>query len=741
MPSPRPSPRGERETHLIPAVECGRGNLLQRAGSSLALPGALHMTSTIRRMGDTAAVDRKFTLDEAKALVTKAKANGIVSAAEKADLKAIMAKYADTFQPGALDVIKALVDPQPLPFPPVGSQTLNLAPTNSERPVFLNANGVFTANVDGTPPRNDLELGDAVFRAAEAADNARTPLLENASKDLRSKTFDQLKAALARVPADGAPPAGLDAKQALQLRASAGAVLLDLINASSEPELRGPAVKTYEALVRAETDPRLRENLIFHLSNAPAAQSGEVKAISDTLLKQLAPTSPPYDKWFAAGNKTVNLSWTVGQGEFWKGFTNFLKTNGFKAVGAENEYGVSTYEATINKPGVGETTFRIQVHQGGTDILTPMNDKNVQMVGYDGHSNWGRAMTASVKNGPETPDAGDGKLIFYNLCVGKGVLDQVKEKYGNAQVVTTYAASNFYTDAQGQMTRGEGGQALIALVNGVAARADWTQLHTAMNKAADIGYGRTWDNYLTPISTQVREKVLDRDNDGQADYLDKHFNYSTFKVPEDTAREFSPVKQDRPSTVLDGTKILVSANMINTLSEFSGILDRVNPDSKVIAGGWYEPKPGEPKDVVRFTEQKGRDGKTECVMTFNARYAHMSEEAMRATTAYEFNRYLQDTGKLRLSPADSKLAGVMVFAQSLAVDEGYRDGDVFKNFLKRYNLPETISLNDVNSALAGHSGHNYAGDPAVIAKLKAAISPDALAALARPEVGVPVTIL
>ncbi len=699
------------------------------------------MSNTIRRMGTAAAADRSFTLDEAKAIVAKARENGVVSASEKTALRAIMTQYKDTFQGGALEALKALVEPQLPPLPPPGAQTVNLTPAGSDRSVFLNANGVFTANADGTPPRTDLELGDAVFRAAEAADNARTPLLGTASKDLRGKTFEQLKVSLARVTADGTPPAGMDVKQALQLRASAGAVLLDLINASSEPELRGPAAKTYEALVRAETDPRLRENLIFHLSNAPAATAGEVKAISDSLLKELAPTSPPYEKWFANGNKTVNLAWTVGEGEFWKGFTNYLKQNNFKPVGAENEYGVSTYEAKINKPGVGETTFRIQVKQGGTNILTPMNDAGVQMVGYDGHSNWGRAMTASVRNGPEATNQGDGKLIFYNLCVGKGVLDRVKEKYGNAQVVTTYAASNFYTDAQGQMTRGEGGQALMALVNGVAARADWTQLHAAMNEAADIGTGRTWDNYLTPISTQTREKVLDRDNDGQADYLDKHFNYSTFKVPEDTAREFAPVKQDRPASVLDGTKILVSANMINTLSEFSGILDRANADSKVIAGGWFEPKPGEPKDVVRFAEQKSKDGKSEYVMTFSARYAHMSEECIRATTAYEFNRYLQDSGKLRMSPEDAKLAGVVVFAQSLAVDEGYRDGEVFKNFLKRYNLPETISLSDVNSALGGHTGHNYAGDAAVIAKLKTAIGPQVVASLARPEVGVPVTII
>jgi hypothetical protein len=699
------------------------------------------MSTTIRRMGASAAADRSFTLDEAKAIVAKAKENGIVSASEKTALRAIIRTYGDTFQAGALDTIKALLEPA-LP-PPVnpGGPTINLDPTGASRPVFLAANGVFTANADGSPPRTDLELGDALFRAAEVADNARTPLLEVAPKATREKVFEQLKLALARVPADGAPPAGLDKGQALQLRASSGAVLLDLINASPEPELRKAAVATYESLVRAETDPRLRENLIFHLSNAPAAQAGEVKAIADTLLKQLAPMSPPYEKWFANGNKTVNLSWTVGEGEFWKGFTNYLKQNGFKAVGAENQHGVTTYEGTFNQPGVGETKFRISVREGGSNILAPMGDAGMHIVGYDGHSNWGRNMSSSVRSAPELPDAGDGKLIFYNLCVGKGVLDRVKEKYGNAQVATTYAASNFYTDGNGQMTQGEGQQALMALIKGISSRAGWPEIHGAMNRAANIGWGRTWDNYITPISTQTREKVLDRDNDGQADYLDKHFNYSTFKVPEDTAREFQPVKQDRPASVLDGTKVLVSANMINTLSEFSGILDRVNPDSKVIAGGWYEPKPGDPKDVVRFTEQKGPGGKTEYVMSFNARYAHMSEEAMRATTVYEFTRFLQDGGKLRLSPEDGKLAGAMAFAQSLDVDEGYRDSAVWANFLKRYNLPEGLTLSSARSALAAHTGHNYAGDTAVIAKLKQLIGPDALAELKKPEVGVPVTII
>ncbi|MDP1915674.1 MAG: hypothetical protein Q8L14_05495 [Myxococcales bacterium] len=695
--------------------------------------------TTIRRMGQTAAADRAITPDEAKAMVAQAQKNGIVSKTEKADLQRIMKDHKDLFQPGALELIKALIEPMPPPQPPPGGQTINLDPSGANRPVFLNASGVFTAAADGKPPANDVELGDALFKAGEVADNSKTPLLANATPELQQKTFDQLKLALARVPSDGAPPAGLDANQALQLRGSAGAVLLDLVNAAKTPALQQTALGTYEALVRAEKNPRLRETLIFHLVNSSAAQTGEPKKVADALLKELAPMQPPYEKWFANGNKTVNLSWTVGEGEFFKGFTDYLKGHGFKAVGPENQ-GVATYEATINKPGVGETKFRISVREGGTNILAPMNDPNVQVVGYDGHSNWGRNMTASVNNGPANPAGGDDKLLFYNLCVGKGVLDKVKEKYGNAQVVTTYAASNFYTDGAGQMTRGEGVQALMALVDGIAGRKGWPDLHKTMNAAADIGWGRTWDNYLTPISTMTREKVLDRDNDGQADYLDKHFNYSTFKVPEDTRRELEPVKQERHASVLDGTKVLVSANMVNTLSEFSGILGRANADSKVVAGGWFEPKMGE-KDLIRFTEQKGRDGKTEYVMSVSARYSHLSEEGLRAITVFEFNRFLGDKGLIRMPAEDVKLAGLLAFGQSLAVDEGYRDREVWGTFLKRYNLPASIDLSMVTQALGAHTGHNYAGDAAGVAKLKALIGPEALAELKKPEVGQPVTVV
>lgn len=709
--------------------------------------------ATVRQLGRKFAHDKVVTLDEANALVAKAKESGAVTKATQAALKKVLTQYGDRFTPEARAAVQAVLNPtpgsqtqQPQTQPQSQSQSqgrpalVPLSVPMGQRPVYLTANGAFSVEKDGAPPVDDTELGEAWYRAAEAASDSATPMLADVKPEVQAAVLKQLQTVLARVPADGSAPK-LEGFRAEQLRASAGTVLLDLVESAKTPELRQQAVGVLEKLVRAETDNRLRENLVFHFSNGKVGQSAEYRKLSDTLIAELTPTKPPYDKWFADGKNTVTLSWAVGEGEFWKGFTGYLKSHGFTPVGAENQRGLSTYEATIDKPGVGPTTFRIQVRENETDILKPMADPAVNIVGYDGHSNWGRNMSRSVLVGPELGDAGAGRLIFYNLCVGKGMLDRVKEKYGNAQVVTTFAASNFYTDAQGQMTRGEGVQALLALVDGIAARKGWPDIHQGMNRAADIGTDRTWDNYLTPISTQTRERVLDRDNDGQADYLDKHFNYSLFQVEEDTARELEPVRQQRHASVLDGTKVIVAANMVNTLSEFSGLLDRFNPDSKVVADGWFEPKLGD-HELVRFSEQPRKDGKgVDVAFQVNARYSHMSEEMLRAIAVSEFTRWLANTGKLKLEPADAKLGGALAFAQSLDVDESFRDGPVWAAYLKRMNLPAELTFDRVTQALEAHGGHNYAGDTQSIAKLRSLLPQDVLDALAKPEVGVPTTLL
>lgn len=662
---------------------------------------------SIRRMADQAAVDRRITKEEAQQLVAKATSDGKVTAYEKAQLRTVLETYKDLFSAEAKDLVLPLLQRTP---PPAPGQVISLDPTPSQRPVYLGADGSFTVNANGAPPRDVKEKGEALFRAGELIDNARENLFAGLPVALRQKAFEQLGPSLSTTP-----PAGLDARQALQARASAGTVLLHLLEGTKEPELQPTLLKAYDALVRAEPDQRLKENLAFHLSNSPAAQAGEAKKVADALVSTFAPTTPPYEKWFANGNKTVKLDWQVGD-EFLAGFNSKLTRAGWKETAPNS----GVFQKTFNDPRNGETKFEIRTRLGGgSNLLDKLTDPSVHIVGYDGHSNWGRNQVGSIKRTPELPEGGAGKLFLSNLCVGKSQLDAFKEKYPNLQVTTTYGSSAVDTDIDG-------------LARLFSARAGWDQITPFMDRI-DGHYDR--NNFVTPTATLTREKVLDRDNDGQADYLDKHFNVSTFNVAVDTQREFRPVKQDRDATLLDGTKVLIAAQVLNTVSEFNGVLKEVNEHSRVVANGWFEPKAGE-AEVVKFEKVKGADGQPEYRMQVNARYSHMSEGAMRATCVYELNRFLQSSGEQTLEPVDRKLLAVIGYAQSLDIDDGWRDDELFTQFLGRYNLP-AISRNDIQ-ALLDAEHHDYAGSQEMVDALKAKLTPQVLAELKKPEVGVPV---
>ena len=664
---------------------------------------------SIRRQADAAAADRLITRAEAQGLVDRVKSDGKVTAYEKAQLKTILEVHKDLFTPETTALIRPLLERTPAPTP---GQVVSLDSTPSQRPVYLAAVGSFTVHADGKAG-SVSEKGDALFRAGELLDNAKDNLFAGLPKDTRQKAFAALAPTLSTTA-----PAGFDARQALQARASSGTVLLALMEGSPEPELAAPMLKTYENLIRAEPDQRLKENLIFHLSNSPLAKTGPAKEVAARLMDQLAPLKPPYEKWFANGNTTVKLDWQVGD-EFLAGFQGNLKSAGWK----ETTAGSGVFQKAFNEPGVGETKFEIRTRLGGgSRLLEKLNDKSVNIIGYDGHSNWGRNQVSSINNAAALPDGGEGKLYFSNLCVGKSQIDAFKKKFPNMQVTTTYGSSAVDTDIDG-------------LAKLMSKRAGWDTITPFLDR--NDGHSDR-NNFLTPVSTLQREKVLDADNDGQADYLDKHFNFSTFNVPEDTRREFRPVKQDRDATTLDGTKINISAQVLNTVSEFSGILREVNEHSRVIAGGWFEPKAGE-ADVVKFEKVivPGKD--PEYRMTVNARYSHMSEEALRATCAYELNRWLQGSGEQKLDPVDRKLAAVISFAQSLDIDDGWRDDEVFTNFLSRYNLP-ALSKSEIQTLLDAEH-HDYAGSEEMVKSIKAKLTPAVLAELKKPEVGEPVRYL
>src|SRR5688572_21917458 len=124
------------------------------------------MSTTIRRMGEQFAADRKITFKDANALVDKAKENGVVSKGEKQELRNLVARHRDLFDRAALEVIQSAIGSLPPPPPQPTGSTVNLDPSGAHRPVYITPQGKFSLTADGAAPRNDVELGDATYRIA-----------------------------------------------------------------------------------------------------------------------------------------------------------------------------------------------------------------------------------------------------------------------------------------------------------------------------------------------------------------------------------------------------------------------------------------------------------------------------------------------------------------------------------------------------------------------------------------------
>jgi hypothetical protein len=276
----------------------------------------------------------------------------------------------------------------------------------------------------------------------------------------------------------------------------------------------------------------------------------------------------------------------------------------------------------------------------------------------------------------------------------------------------------------------------MELAEGAAHRRGWDDINDNIRDRA-VFY--SWyhpmpggTNYISPVHTKTRRKVLDSDHDGQADYLDKLVNFDTYKVATDTAREFSPIAPSHPVESLDGTVTHLAAMALNTATGYN---TETKPYKKqnIIGGGYFEPGPDD-KEIVRFEKDTAPDGAEFYRMTVNANYAHMSVEALRAVAHYRFVMEMDSS----LGDVDRKLMGLVFAAFSINYDEAYysRDPKIWEGLLQQMNLPADIPMRPILSLLDDEH-HDYSGNRTHIREWKEDIPADALAALEEPSVGVP----
>ena len=649
---------------------------------------------------------------------------------------------------GTLNSWRLAFTPAATPPPPPSGDAIDLGKTAAERPVFLSRSGFFVEDKAIDRPASNADLGSGLFRMAELVDDKRSNPLASATLPLatRQLVLRNLSDALAKVPAGGAQPPDLNEGQALQLRSSALTTLLALCesagNSGGELMLKQAAFDAYTGALLAETNPALRDSLIFNLHAITPRLPAAMKTISDQLTNEIAPLAPPYDDWFKNGNNTLNVFWASGQGteNFYAGTCELLKQKGFASEGTERSDGPNVYAKTFTNRNGQEVKVRITTHLNRDDIFAKMNDPSFQIVGYDGHSDIGRAIPASLRRAP----ASDGKkLIFYGLCAGKDNLHRVRDKYPDAQVITSFTSSYFNTedlpDGSKRLSRSENFNTLMELVNGAVERLPWTTINSNIRDNAilfpwsHVMPGGT--NYVSPIHTMIRRRVLDSDHDGQADALDKLCNFDTFKVAEDTRREFTPIEAGRPADTLDGSRVHLAAMALNTATGYNTATQDWKKGN-VIGNGYFEPRPDE-QAIVKF-ERDTIDGQPVLYLSVNARYAHMSTEALRAAAQYQFIMEIAATGGQPSDPVDRKLMALTFAAFSIIYDESMwgRDDEIWQSLLAANHLPADLPFAPLQ-ALLDEEHHDYSGNLTHVKKWKESIPAAALEALKRSDVGVP----
>ena len=597
---------------------------------------------------------------------------------------------------------------------------VNLDATGARRPVSFSG-GRFSAEL-GVKPETTHQIGAGLYAAATLIDDA-----PGNAVDAIALTSAQRRALLTHLETDlskvrtGTQAPDLDARQTLQLRSSASTVLLELISAKgTDSAIRNEGLSTYIQTMEAETNPILRDSMGWNLRRLAHTFPRDLHPMIAERLTAVRSEYPPYDAWFRDDDQTVTVDWSAGPESLNDDKKRLIK-EGFTDKGMDA--GGTLLEKTYVRDGQ-ETTFQVRIRPFRADMFKRDDDPDTDMVIYTGHSNWGRNMRDSLKEVAHA-NGGEGKLILADLCVGKGEMQQVKDKFPGADLVTTHNSSYFIPGSATREAESEGINAILTTFEGIANRAPYSEI------AEGVRLNNPWggthasngvdNNFIFPGDEIVRRRVLDRDHDGQADILDRVVDFNSFAPETDAARDFEAIK-GRPAATLDGTKAHFAAMTVTRLGCYSQELAGVTKDGRVTPAGLFDPAPGETR-LFRF-EHGELHGRPSITMKMNAHHAHASEEALRAAASYEFARFVQgDEG----DPLRNRLNALVFASHSLYTDSGGRDGQIWDAFLKAKGLP-AIERRIVEAA-KGADSHYYSGSKAASEQLRERLSQDVLDAL------------
>jgi hypothetical protein len=569
--------------------------------------------------------DGVIDANDAQAILEMVGADGRVSGREKYSLQAAM--VAATMTDDAKELIRAAIDGDTTtPTTPTTPTLIDLKlPEVGGKKFQLSSEGFLTA--DGKKPFFDAAGAHSFYQSADAITRAEPGVLRAAPTATKQAMLTHLTAAFEA----GKETSPLPEVARQEIRSGAASTLLALIEGagSGETQLRKDALKLYFAQANVEPMHGLRASMYFNLERIKSTLPAASQVRLGELEKAVLPQKPPYDEWFADGERHIETKhyahsdcWTYGTDP-----VTAYKRKGYTVVENHEDRTPPTWvleKKNPNAPG-GEVSIRIELVQTHDGIFQDMDDDDVNMVVYTGHSNLGGNVSEELRLGTEEKSS---KLVMLAMCRGKQNMFEVANKYPSAHFLTTDAPS--YFSSVMPMSLG--------MVEGALNLVDYDKMK------ADTP--RIWDtngnnNYFYPNEPR-RYAYYDLDKDGVIDsrgaHVDRLYDIA-LKMP--TAQRTDGVVRATTESAddFDGTNVLHAVQFLNTLMNYhvekghhTSAFKHGDGDN-FLSGGWFD---GPTSEKVRL--HKKPDGKVE--VQVNKGLADQSWAVLGAIVQFEATKLM-----------------------------------------------------------------------------------------------------
>lgn len=556
--------------------------------------------------------------------------------------------------------------------------------------LFLSPTGYLVTKAGQAQPPTAIEMGDALYQAANRYAERDINLYAKAGITTEHKALSLTALHLAfNSTLNQVPVAGgfQNEQQRLQLRSCVAPLILDLAvstsNTASGKALKTRALQVYFDALKQETNAQNRNFMIYDLDRKKAQLPAEVRPVISDLMKEVAQTDPPYEKWFANGNNKLVIDYNVGAG-FWEEETQFWIEQGFAR--RDNPDGSMTLSKALESDGK-KTNFELVMRNSPDGMFQKMNDPNVHVVVYSGHANYGRHVLNRIQAGKPL----EGAKVFFGLqCGGKYVHNAILEKYDGLQVVQSKNSSYGHQDRY----------TLLHAMEGFTKRQSWAQI-------ADKNERENSDNYYFPHSALVRKKAEDRDHDGIVDAWDRVVQHNTFKPQAGIDRELTAQDPGVAAERIDGRGLSAALQRVLRVAGYNDYAEDLQ-NQRVITNGFVEG--GARAPLLEIGKARDADGPLQ-VVTVNKFYAHASESSFGAVLSYTIGQ--QAALAAGAAPDLAKANGLVMAAKCLDIDTSQVDQQIWQGLIKFQGLPAGLRMEDALAA-AKADEHMTAGTRATV---------------------------